>query len=195
MPKRLRRPWKLLPRATATSVFTSTFVSFSLLPPRPSSLCSVLGETVQWCHRSWKSNKAPVPLLFFQFDSLSVSPSTPPPAPLHPLLCPLHLPHVFVVYRPPPPPRPLPPPPPSSSLPSILQPGREKMRSGAFCPQINRPYSPLSQAAEAASSLYSAVQYVQGGERERGDPGVRACLSNALLRSASQPSVAGRRLK
>lgn len=61
------------------------------------------------------------------------------------------------------------------------------------------PYPPLSQAAETASSLYSAVQYVKRGresEKERGrDPGVLANLSNALLRSASQPSVAGRRLK
>lgn len=76
------------------------------------------------------------------------------------------------------------------------------MRSGAFGPQINRPYSPLSQAAEATSSLYLPVLYVLGrrvgrvcGGGDRGDPGVQACLSNALLRSASQPSVAGRRLK
>lgn len=41
---------------------------------------------------------------------------------------------------------------------------QEKMRSGALCPQINRPYSPLSQAAEATSALYSAVQYGVGGE-------------------------------
>lgn len=64
---------------------------------------------------------------------------------------------------------PLTPPPPSSSLQSILQPGLGKMRSGAFCPQINRPYSPLRQAAEATSSLYLAVQYVcVCGGRQKG---------------------------
>lgn len=36
------------------------------------------------------------------------------------------------------------------------------MRSCAVCPEINRPYSPLRRAAEAASSLYLAVQYVRG---------------------------------
>lgn len=45
---------------------------------------------------------------------------------------------------------------------------QEKMRSAALCPQINRPYSPLSQAAEATSALYSAVQYGGGGgERQK----------------------------
>lgn len=187
------------------SIFLSSSSPLLHPPPLcwPSSLCSVLGESARWCHRSWKSNKAPVPLLFFQFCfSLSASfiPFLPPPTPLHSLLCPSPSPLRFCCVLPPTPPPPLPPPIPSSSPLSILQPSLEKMRSGAFCPQINRPYSPLSRAAEAASSLYSAVQYVQWGrgrERKRGvgDPGVLACLSNALLRSASQPSVAGRRLK
>lgn len=54
-----------------------------------------------------------------------------------------------------------------------------KMRSCAACPKINRPYSPLRRAAEAASSLYLAVQYVQGRAVEMGE--TQGCYLGCLL--------------
>lgn len=68
-------------------------------------------------------------------------------------------PSVFLVYNPPS----------SPSSCAFFFPGTEKMRSCAVCPEINRPYSPLSRAAEAASSLYLAVQYEQGRVVEMGE--------------------------
>lgn len=63
----------------------------------------------------------------------------------------------------------------------FLQPGKDKMRSTAFCPQINKPYSPLSPAVEVASSLYLAVQYGRGEvERERGS-GTQGFLPACLM--------------
>ena len=168
MPERFRRPRKLLLRATATSLSSPQLFYFSFLlsplpsppplgPPLSAPSSGKLRGDVTAAERVTKHRCLSY---FSSFVSLFLSPSPLPQHPCTPSSAPLHLPYVFVVCPTPPPP------PPSSSPLSILQPSLEKMRSGAFCPQINRPYSPLSRAAEAASSLYSAVQYVQWG---RGD--------------------------
>lgn len=110
-------------------------------------------------HGNRKANNASMFLSFFHFVSRAASSSTSSPS--DSLFCPPHLPHIFLVYDPP-----------HHHLPlhsHAVFSGTEQMRSCAFCLQINRPRSPLSRAAEAASSLCLAVQYEQGRAVEMGE--------------------------
>ena len=187
MPERFRRPRKLLLRATTTSLSSLQLFYFSFLllpPPPPPSVGPPLSAPSSGKLRgdvtaAERVTKHRCLSYFSSFVSLFLPPSYPSSLPQHPCTpssAPLHLPYVFVVCYPPPHHHHNQPIPSSSPL-SILQPSLEKMRSGAFCPQINRPYSPLSRAAEAASSLYSAVQFVQWGRgrERRGGGGTQGC--------------------
>lgn len=146
----------------------------------------LLREIAPSHHCNRKANTASMLLSFPHFVSRAASPSTPSTTPPRRPFFILPPPSHFSGERPP-----------HHHLPlhsRAVFAGAEQMRSCAVCLQINRPRSPLSRAAEAASFLYLAAQYEQReGSRDGGDPGVLAWLSNALLRSSSQPSVAGRR--
>lgn len=72
----------------------------------------------------------------------------------------------------------------STLLPNpFCSPAQRRWEVVLFCPQINRPYSPLSQAAEATSSLYFGCTVHAGGgrESERKRGGTQGCSPACLM--------------
>lgn len=134
---------------------------------------------------SWESTKALAPFLLFQFVSPFLSSSSTPYPP--PPLCT----HVF-------------------SLSVCITFTTSTVLPNPFCSWAQRRWEVVFSVHRSIGLTHLWVRLQRQhhhciwlyctcrrreGERERRDPGVLACLSNALLRSASQPSVAGRRLK